>query len=50
MPRGACAWDLRKPFPIFIVNFAFAAVLCGVAKLAQKARRRRKPVGIHKYR
>jgi hypothetical protein len=39
-----------KPFPIFIVNCVFAAVLCGVAKLAQKARRRRKPVGIHKYR
>jgi|GEM_PF-5927712 len=30
-----------KPFPIFIVNCVFAAVLCGVAKLAQKAWRRR---------
>jgi len=30
-----------KPLPIFIVNCVFAAGLCGVAKLAQKAWRSR---------
>jgi hypothetical protein len=30
-----------KPLPIFIVNCVFAAMLCGGAKLVQKAWRRR---------